>query len=1125
MQVNTVKKTSPLHGFKSFTFCLLLAFFSVSVITTLTGQCITSSSLTIPDDGITSVHFIVSGLIDGNLASPTQGICGVDLDFMHEYLGDLTITLISPSGISIELIGPVTTAITPTNLSRWNIRFVPCLTMPSPDAGFTPVWSNLQPWQFFTPYSGSYHPQSGCLEDFNSGPANGVWQLIIEDHDVFATGTLASATIIFCNPAGLQCGCNPNAGTLSPAMITRCVGQNISSSEIIVDFGGNPPPSSSYSYQFLMTMGSTIVRSGSFFSDTPPIGNYSICGLSYLTVDSMEVNNLLATGDYNQLIQALAVGTICADIASLCVSLHVLPVPDTTDLNINLCKGEAFSFGGQNYSLMGTYYQTHDGPGLCDSIFQIRIFTSELDIDFSIPDSLNCGNGEVMISSFVSGNIGPVTYEWSTLIGSITSPSDLTSVTVDQPGQYFLSVSDAICNKVEEIIVFADQGFPQAFVEGGQITCSNPAITLDPIYIPTNATILWTGPMGFVSNLPEISVSVPGIYLLTVTNQTGCSTTRPVTVTIDTSTVDFQIVSLGKNCQDGYIVLGSTFESLVSWDWRGPNNFLSNYWRPSVSTAGNYTLTGIFPNGCQHIENYFFDGDFLIPDIMVSPRDTLHCNEMISLSVTSSTPGVTYAWSGPEGFSSTIPTIQITQAGNYFAVVNAPNGCNTQEEVIIDLGDDIFDYQTITDTLNCVKDTIEIGVISPEADLYKWIGFSGPDSLNPFIAITSAGIYTVMMTDTNSGCQIVVDVLVTSDFKYPSFGYTTDTITCDLPIAQLSFVPFQGFNYSNVFWLLPDQTIVPGPVLMSSLPGEFLLIGVSPNGCTGIWHIHIPFDTIGPQLFIEAETLGCDDTVDIVVLTLDSVLGYQWTGPGIVLTGTEHISVNEPGIYHLTATGLNGCSSEFDIDVDSNFSTPIYELTIDSLRCDSPATIEVNSFNTLADYLWMDSSGDILSYDSIVQVNSPGFYTIEIRGINNCKALDTVFIQPLQYPSFNIVSDTLTCGDTLVTIQVSSNSNPVTYRWSDIDGNLISMSNQIEVSQVGPFILSVSDHNACETLDTILIPVDTIPPVAIVELLGEVRCQSRDIMFDGTSSSPNDIIFLWTTEGGGYSGRQHTFSN
>lgn len=107
--------------------------------------------------------------------------------------------------------------------------------------------------------------------------------------------------------------------------------------------------------------------------------------------------------------------------------------------------------------------------------------------------------------------------------------------------------------------------------------------------------------------------------------------------------------------------------------------------------------------------------------------------------------------------------IQVTQTGNYTAHVSAPNGCSAMDDVVIALGSDIFNYQTFTDTINCANDTAVIGVVSAAADLYKWIGFPGPDSLNSSIHVGSAGLYTVMMTDTSSGCVVMADINVITD--------------------------------------------------------------------------------------------------------------------------------------------------------------------------------------------------------------------------------------------------------------------------------------------------------------------------------------------------------------------------
>src|SRR5688572_32926132 len=107
----------------------------------LYGQCTINGPLAIPDDGVDTIEIPISGLINSNLASPTQGICGVEIKFVHEYLGDLTVSLVSPSGTSVQLIGPTTTTTGSTNLANWHVDFVPCGGPASPDAGFADAWS------------------------------------------------------------------------------------------------------------------------------------------------------------------------------------------------------------------------------------------------------------------------------------------------------------------------------------------------------------------------------------------------------------------------------------------------------------------------------------------------------------------------------------------------------------------------------------------------------------------------------------------------------------------------------------------------------------------------------------------------------------------------------------------------------------------------------------------------------------------------------------------------------------------------------------------------------------------------------------------------------------------------
>lgn len=1059
---------------------------------------------------------IVSGLANSDLASPSQGICGVEIHFDHEYLGDLTVTLISPDGTSVGLIGPTTTAITPTNLSTWDINFVPCATPAAPDAGFTAMWSNIQAWQALTPYSGTYHPNAGCLEDFDSGSANGLWQVVIEDHEALQLGNLIEVTLIFCDPTGLNCLlCEPNAGMLSPLSLNICSGENFQSSDIMVDFGGPQPSPLVYSYEYILTSGNTILQTGNNFSITPPVGSFQICGLSYLTDDSVTINALIATDDFDLLSQAVADGVVCADLTSSCIALEVTGKPDTIFVSTDLCGGEVFTYGGQDYVSDGVFYQTHDGPGLCDTVHEIRISPRVLNVQVPIPDTLFCGMGDVSLSAIPSGGPGPFSYQWTTINGNITSMTTGSSITVNQSGQYFVEVSDGVCDGLGSGNVIPGPGFPQVVVTGGTITCSNPVVNLQPIFSPANATVAWTGPMGFSSNQPNIGVNVPGNYTLVITNAAGCITSRSVTVALDTMTRTPAIQIVDMNCQTMIASLGTNFSKFeVEYEWNGPNGYFSNSWRPGITDPGVYTLTATFPNGCIRTGTFVFNGDFTIPDMQMPPDDTLNCNEIITLTVTSGTPGTVFAWTGPDNFSSMQASIMIEQEGVYSAVVTAPNGCKNFGDVDIFQGDDIFSFTKIRDTLTCSEPIGTIGVITSDADIFEWLNYTGPGDDQPMIQVDDGGNYTLQMTDSNSGCVVVINIRVIEDFVVPPFNYTVDTVTCFEPIAEFNFVPTAGVNYASVFWELPDLSIVNDVTLMSSVPGIYTLTAIGANGCQSSRSIDLPFDTLRPFLILEADTLICRDTAMLVAQSLDSVSTLQWSGPGIIETNDFVAFVNEAGWYHLSAAGPNGCPAELDILVDSNFVLPTYTLTHDTLECGEDALMVIDPVLTGNQFRWFDPGNSLISTDTFVSVNQPGVYAIEIEGLNQCIAFDTVRLDSLDYPDLAIITDTFTCVRNMADIEALTDLAQNTIAWTDLNTDTLSLLPIFTVPDAGPYVLSVTGPNNCTSLDTIRVPYDTLAPSVVIQQVGDIRCQEREVVLDGSASFPSPLSYTWSATNG-----------
>ena len=1099
-------------------FLLLVSCWTFFPGNNLHSQCEATGPYSIPDEGTLTIDLLATGLVDGDLASATQGICGVEIDFMHEYLGDLTITVISPAGTVVQLAGPVNTAIDPTNLSRWNISFVPCATPAMPDAGFSGVWSNMQTWQVFTTYTGSYHPYLGCLEDFNTGSANGTWQIIFEDHDALQTGSIASIRLIFCNPTGLSCEeCGPNGGTLTPSAIELCEGEMLLSSMTSVDFGSQAPDPVLYSYAFVFHNGNTIVESGTSVSHVTIPGSFSLCGVSYLISQQAMMEAILASGDYNQLVQAVNNNSVCATLSENCIAVNVTAIPDTAVRDILLCDGDVYVFKGQLYSTAGVYYVTVDGVGECDSIYRLNISQSNLMAGIAIPDTIACGGGGVLLNGNLSGGgSGPLSYEWTTSSGVLNGNLSSSQVMAMVPGFYTLTVRDNVCESSTDVIVHGDASYPQIYLVTDEITCADPVAKLRPVVVPSNVTYTWTGPGGFTSSSKNIDVTIAGRYFLRVVTPAGCESFTYVDVASNIVYPDATISLLDKACANNFGVLGVLTASELTYQWSGPGGPYPGNPQIGVAPSGNYSVTVTnTANGCESTDTYDYVADYTIPDISVVGIDSIRCSQEVALFVDPSGISNPPHWSGPNGFVTSGYNVSLSQPGVYIVSVVGTNGCKTSDSIVLVASNSFPDFEITNDTISCIDATATIGITMSGADVFLWPGLQPPQSANAFVQVSQPGSYNVIATDTNSGCQIKVQAQVAANISPPSFTYLTDTLSCNEPIGTLSLVPQGGQQYTSVQWQYPDMTIVLNNSIIVNEPGNYLLTVTGKNGCIDTTFVPVYADTVTAVFFLEPDTLGCDRMGIIHNIRVDTLIGIFWTGPNGFSSSEMEPMVTDTGYYTASGFADNGCPNEVTVHVSGDFEEPVSLLSLEDLTCLTPtAEFVAHTQEAVLSFTWFDPSGNIISMDSSAMVSEPGVYTLRVEGYNHCVSIDSIFLDPPDFPDIFVASDTLKCNQDTASIQASTNVMDASFAWMNADGDTLGKTETLFIDYTGPFTISVTGPNGCESRDTVTIQIDTSAAFANLMMNGEVRCQNRDFILDGSGSSPANITYHWSTTGG-----------
>ncbi|MEM9885694.1 MAG: gliding motility-associated C-terminal domain-containing protein [Bacteroidota bacterium] len=435
-------------------YCLSLFFFCFLLPSYLQAQgcgC-TACPLTIPITDFTgSLEYIVQGLDNDDL-SGSQCVESVNIVFRHNRIQNLTVELVSPAGQVVPLIGPYVEfggSLNGTFGSTWDVNFVQCFPdgQAAPDPGLMEVWSNFDlGWNGFgSAFAGTYYPtEDNCLQDFDTGSANGTWQLRIQNFSFpppADAGIIESFSITFCDETGLDC-CGADAGEIFNNFppIEDCVNSRF------LDFGlvepiyeDVAPDNTVYGYTLLVIQnGIVIALLDELDMNNFPVGVYFVYGYSYALSDENAVENLVGTRLTD--IQNDNVG-ICGDLSEDRFRIQLSPAAEEIIIPTTICEGDSIEIDGVFESEPGVYTEVLDNPSLiCDTtlIYELSVITPSRD---TFTESICEGQ-----SFFFDGADRTTTGFYTSVIASTQGCDSVVTVlnlTVNEVFQ--TAISDTIC--------------------------------------------------------------------------------------------------------------------------------------------------------------------------------------------------------------------------------------------------------------------------------------------------------------------------------------------------------------------------------------------------------------------------------------------------------------------------------------------------------------------------------------------------------------------------------------------------------------------------------------------------------------------------------------------------------
>jgi len=419
----------------------LINFLSVVVIglcsiSSILAQCDFEDDLVIPDESSISIDLLVSGAANNSLGV-NNCLKVVSTHFDHDYLTDLTIELISPSGQSITLVGydgAATSAPSTDLVLSWDVQFFNEEEMEAvPDQDHEQIWdSNPIPlgWLAFNKFTGSYYPFTGSLDDF-TGEVNGLWTIVLTDDVQFADGDFYCFGLEFCNSDGVEIeSCGKVSSTLIEPDYTICQG----SEDLILDI--NPIlteeyDSTLYNYSFLIFEEERFLAN----SEIPDLtsysaGSYTVCGLHYFLDDQILIDAIPLDSSLIKTKEYITVNAICGEVSNDCIQVTILPVPALATESRTICDGDIVTIGSQSFTATGQYEITT--PSLpCDSvsILDLTVISANIVLESSF-DMLSCENDSIVLDASGTFFVPGSTITWLTNDGRILTNPLLNMVTI-----------------------------------------------------------------------------------------------------------------------------------------------------------------------------------------------------------------------------------------------------------------------------------------------------------------------------------------------------------------------------------------------------------------------------------------------------------------------------------------------------------------------------------------------------------------------------------------------------------------------------------------------------------------------------------------------------------------------
>lgn len=811
-------------------------------------------------------------------------------------------------------------------------------------------------------------------------------------------------------------------------------------------------------------------------------GSVLISGPSPIVLDSAVVSVTPVCGQSNGVVQAYASGGAGA--------------PYTFEWN------GSFVGNPWNSASSGTIPLVITDANSCSTTQMVSIgSTGGPGLNVTVTDVLCKGDSTGTGTVTVTSGLPPFSYLWSN--GAVSStvnnlPAGIHTVQVTDGNNCVSINTQQVLEPTTEVDITnvvinttptcgATDGEIEAFAQGGTggltFTWNSGAFIGNP----------WTNAPG-------------GIVDLVVEDANGCQADTTVNVNVIGGPT-ISIIGTDPSCFNGSngtaTVTVSTGTSPFNYAW----NNLQNTQTAVGLTAGTYTVTVTDANSCSSIESVVLVNptQIEINSIQVVNSTCGVNNGQISVNATGGTGSLIYVWNNADTANP-----YTVGAGSYALSIYDDNGCSIGSMIpVSDTG--IFVANALATDVLCANDcngTLSVQV-NPVGINYTYLWSTNPDDTLSGVSGVCPGLYSVVVTDTVTGCVATDTASVGSPTSIVLDSTQITEPTCGVQNGQVLAFGSGGTGTLRYIWNNTD-TINP---ITNIGAGNLNLTIFDANGCTA--NTVVPVSNIGaPTLDLVIQNEVCEGTCNgTASITVTGGTGSYET---LWFNNSNTTSINGlcDTLIYVQVTDLgSGCIVSDTGTVKPGENPVIQANPTPNTSCSSICNGKVIALTTQGqapyNYSWSglpDTGNDVDSLCAAI-------YSLTVTDALGCSTSSSAEVTSL--PALQVAVGNVTnanceyTNDGAISLIVSSQSQ-VVYSWTgpSFSSNAQNIANLLP----GSYIYTASSANGCNTSDTVIVNADVILNLSATDTVLCVEVDS--INLNANLAGGNNPTYQWFTDGG-----------